>query len=279
MLTRSNTHPTAPEPSATPHPLPHLLKYDLKTIFHYLGVLYIITLALAIVARLLTSFSQTTFFLSVGQLLTTLATGLTIGITINTSIYAWRLFRSDFYGDRSYLTHTLPIAKRTLLTSKFLAALITCLTTLLIVALTIAILYLTPDDLTFLDAFITEFGQGRFIGYAILLSILIFVEFANVIICGFTGIIIGYRANSHRSLFSVLAGLVVYYATGLCVVLVFLVIGLFNPNLMAIFTDQIDFSSDVFLTLLISSTITYLFTAIGAYFLATHLLNKGVNVD
>ena len=97
-----------------------VLKYDLKYIYKVLIVFYLLTLVFALFTRLFWSFDNSAILNILGFIASGTMISFIISILINNMMRAWARFIKNIYGDESYLTHTLPISKKTIYLSKFL---------------------------------------------------------------------------------------------------------------------------------------------------------------
>ncbi len=248
--------------------------------YRYLIVFYLIIFTLAISSRILENFAdQTTFLFVIYKILNGATYGFIVGALINNGMHLWEYFKSDFYGDRSYLTHTLPLAPRTLYLSKILTAFITIFTSLTVFILAILILFSGPALTEFFNYLTTQLNHSNLLIFLITAALLIYLEFVTIIISGITGIIIGYRANNAKLLLSIIAGLIIYGIVNAITVPGILLCGIFNPEIIQIFTDQASFNLNTALQIFLSGIISYSLIIVAQYFISTNLLNRGVNVD
>lgn len=174
--------------------LSKLLKYDLRAMYRYLIFIYILALACAVIGRLLSFLPESffnrfisDFFIGAGSI------GLPIGMLINNAIHIWDLTRQDFYSDRAYLQHTLPVPTFRLYLSKFITVLITTLTTLLVVLGAVLIGYGPSSVFSIFDDAYTTLGLGETIFFVSWIVVVLYLELVFVIQSGITGLIIGYR--------------------------------------------------------------------------------------
>ena len=114
--------------------------------------------------------------------------------------------------------------------------------------------------------------------FVALIIIVTFVEVLNMIESGIFGIITGHRKNNHKILFSLAFGLITYFLSQIIIVVVMLIIGLFDSNIMMMFTSN---TMDVafFEKAMIITIIIYIIINILIYITSVKFLNKGVNVD
>ena len=94
--------------------LKKLLKYDLKSINIVLIVFYGLSIFFSILTRIFLSIENSFIFNVIGQICNGTMIAMMFNIIINNLIRLWVRFKQNFYGDESYLTHTLPVEKKTL---------------------------------------------------------------------------------------------------------------------------------------------------------------------
>ncbi len=82
---------------------------------------------------------------------------MVISALFNSVLRSWVRFIQNIYKDESYLTHTLPVEKNTIFLSKFLSAIITCLVSLIVIAVCVLISYYSVDMVNFFKMAITEY--------------------------------------------------------------------------------------------------------------------------
>ena len=75
---------------------------------------------------------------------------LLVSIFINNVIRIWGRCINNIYKDESYLTHTLPVEKKTIFLSKVLTTIITMFTSFLVIIISLAIACLTKETGIFL---------------------------------------------------------------------------------------------------------------------------------
>ena len=105
--------------------LKKLLKYDLENIYKVLIIFYSLALIFGILTRIFLNIENSFIMNIIGQICSAITISMIFNILINNLMRLWVRFKNNFYGDESYLTHTLPIDKKTLYLSKILASFIT----------------------------------------------------------------------------------------------------------------------------------------------------------
>ena len=119
--------------------LKKLLKYDLQWCFKPLIVFYILGIFFAIITRVVESMEQSLIVLIIDKICSGVVIAMLINILINCFMRNWVRFVTNIYKDESYLTHTLPVSKSELYLSKVLTAVITLITSFVVIISCIAI--------------------------------------------------------------------------------------------------------------------------------------------
>ncbi len=259
-----------------------LLKYELKSSFRFLVVFYILALIFACAARVLGDATNSTFVFVLAEIFKGASISMMFSTVINNTMRLWVMFKGNLYGDESYLTHTLPVKKSTVYLSKMLNAVITLIVSIAVILLSFLIIFYSE---TFLEMFkglifsITQTQNVSIWGMGAVLILLLYIEFLNMLQCGFSGIILGHKFNSNKTLLSVILGFVVYGFSQFLVLIPVLIAGIFNSGIMDLFTTDFIPSFEVFKTLLLMCMTAYLTISIILCFINIKLLKKGVNVD
>lgn len=262
--------------------LKHLLKYDLKNIFKFLIIFYSLALFFGTLGRLFSSIENSLAMEIIGSICSGAAISMMFSILINTLMRLWVRFKQNFYGDESYLTHTLPVKKQTLYLSKIITAVISVFVSVIVIALTLYITYYSKENLEFIKNLILPFAdiyESSVLKVVLALLVVFFLEFANILQAGFTGIILGHKMNSAKTGFSVLYGFLVYMATQTFAIMVLLIVGLFNKDFMNLFITNSEINIDSIKVVVWLAIAIYSICLIVIYFVNQHLFKKGVNVD
>lgn len=254
------------------HPILNLIKYDLKFIYKQLIVFYIIVLVLAVVARC-TDFETPVFLVRFIHEFAQGATfGFSLGMIINASLRTWARFRQTLYGDESYLTHTLPINRTTLITAKFLTGIIIVAISILLFIICMLILFLSPENLALLrdDAWLT----------IIFFAISVFCQFVFMMEIGLTSILLGYHRNPNSPVaFAVAYGIAIYLISGALMMALGILWGLVDPMVYDMLFDDAMMDIVTVHKMLSFIGILYIIFTTALYFIDRKLLQKGVNVD
>lgn len=261
-----------------------LLRYDLARLLRLLSVFYVLAVFFGLLTRLVGTIGDSLGLAIIKGILNGTAISMMCSALINSFMRSWVQFRSSLYGDESYLTHTLPVKKKTLYDSKFLMAAIGLAISILVVIAVLFIMYWKDGTWEVLKALFIPVTAMIDLPLSFLLPafiILIFVEFLNGLQCGYFGIIMGHRENKNKILFSVIYGFAAYLAFQSITLVVVLLVGLINPEVMKIFTEtnQAALSTDVVRMVCVIGTLLYLMDCLVLFFVNRALLAKGVNVD
>lgn len=262
--------------------LKKLLKYDLKNIFKLLIIFYSLALFFGTLTRLFFSIENSLIMDIIAKICSGTTIAMMFNILINNMMRLWVTFKNNLYGDESYLTHTLPIEKKTLYLSKILTAVITLFTSVIVIGLTLFVAYYSKDNLELVKSMLLPLANiyGSTV-MNILFSFLFvfFLEFANVLQAGFSGIILGHKMNNLKTLYSVLYGFVVYTFIQIFTLILMFVVALFNKDMMNLFYTTEIINVDMVKLIIYLAIIIYTVTLVVLYLVNIKLFSKGVNVD
>jgi len=259
-----------------------LLKYDLINAYKGLIVFYGLALFFAVFTRLFLSFENSLILHIIGQICGGVTVSMMFNIIINNMMRLWVKFRQNIFGDESYLTHTLPIKKQELYSSKFITAFITNITSIGIIVLSLYIAYGTKEVLSGIKAMLNGFSASLNITpFIIVIGILfiLFIEFLNILQCGFTGLLLGHRRNNAKIGFSFLYGFIVYMLSQLFILIIVFSVALFDNDFMNLFVKNRIENINTIKAVTILATVGYTVICAVGYLINQKILKKGVNVD
>ena len=95
-----------------------LLKYDLKWVYKVVSVFYILSLFFSVTGRLLNNIENSVVFSAITQFTFGFSIAMMASSLINCLMRLWARFVRNLYKDESYLTHTIPVEKKTIFLSK-----------------------------------------------------------------------------------------------------------------------------------------------------------------
>lgn len=261
--------------------LKKLLKYDLKWCYKPLLVFYILAIFFSIIVRIVESFEQSLIVLIIDKICCGVVIAMIINIAINCFMRNWARFVRNIYKDESYLTHTLPVSKNKIYLSKILTAIITLLTSFIVIIVCLAIATLNKDTWIILKESLEQsaiYFDSSVFSLIFVMIITIFFEFLFMIMSGILGIIIGHRSNNLKIVKSIVIGFVIYVILSSMSLGALFVAGLLNSDIMSLF-NNIEVSSNALKSMMFVGILVYAIYNLGIYFIGNKLLNKGVDVD
>lgn len=259
-----------------------LLKYDLKYMIRNMLIFYTLSIFAAILTRIFFLLNQTTVVIVIRNICVGVMLSMIFSTIINTVIRSWIRFKSSLYGDESYLYHTLPVTKEQLIQAKFLESILFTLVGFGCAIISLLIAYASKENFELLKTSLLNLSGTLEINiylFLALIVVLFFLEILNAISAGFVGIIIGHKKSERRILFSFIFGLVYYMLTQTITVLSVLFIGIFDSNIMSIFTSNEAINSKTLLLLCILNCIIYLLIIGASNFVSIKLLKRKLNVE
>lgn len=261
--------------------LKKLLKYDLEWCYKPLLVFYILAIFFSIIVRIVESFEQSLILLIIDKICCGVVIAMIINILINCFMRNWARFVRNIYKDESYLTHTLPVSKNKIYLSKILTAIITLLTSFIVIIVCLAISALNKETWIILKESLEQsaiYFDSSVFSLIFVMIITIFFEFLFMMMSGILGIIIGHRSNNLKIVKSIVIGFAIYIILSSMSLGILFVIGLINPDIMSLFKN-IEVGSNALKSTMLVGVLVYAIYNLGIYFIGNKLLNKGVNVD
>lgn len=262
--------------------LKKLIKYDLESILKILSIFYGLAIFFGILTRIFLNIENSLIMNIIGQICSGVTISMIFNILINNIIRLWVRFKSNFYGDESYLTHTLPVSKKTLYLSKVLSSFITLLVSILVIGITLFIAYYSKDNIEWLKNLllpVASIYNSTVVKMLVAFLFVFFLEVANCLQAGYMGIVLGYRMNNFKLGFSVLFGFLVYGATQVFALLVMFIVGLFNSDIMNLFYTTDIINVDMIKVIIYFAIGIYMVSLVIGYFINVKLFKRGVNVE
>ena len=247
-----------------------------------MGIFYILAIFFSITTRIFFSLEETYMIKLLGQISVGCMFSMVASILINTLMRSWVRFRDSIYKDEGYLTNTLPVTKNAIYNSKFIQTLIFFVVSFLIMIICLIITYYTKDRWLLLKDYINTITTGlefNTVLFIINMLAVIFLEVFNAIQCGYLGIILGYQRNNSKIGFSVLFGFIAYLLSQGLVVLLMYIVGLFDKNIMSLFTNNIIVDTSSLKILFLLAIILYIIIIVLMNLLCKRILNKGINIE
>lgn len=257
-----------------------LLKYDLKKTTKVLIYMYVISIGVAILARLVSLLDHIQLFFIVTKVLEGTVYAAVVNIMVNTFIHILLNFGKGFYGDESYLTHTLPVGKDKLLLSKYLTALVVIVASVLVCVLSLFIAIYNEQIKLFIEVSLKQIVVGFDMSVGGFVALIVGVLFAQTcanISMAYTAMVKANTYNQKRTLKGIIWFAIYYAITSIVSLVAICVVLAVSGSVSDILAETM--SQQSFISILIVGLICYVASAIIYYFLCQKLFQKGVNVD
>jgi len=262
--------------------LKKLLKYDLKDVYKVLSVFYALSLFFAILSRIFLNIENSFIMKIIGQICSGTTIAMIFNILINNLMRLWVRFKNNFYGDQSYLTHTLPVDKKTLYLSKTLTSIITMFSSIIIICVSLFIAYYSKENIIIVKNLLLPLAtvyESTIVSIILSFIFVCFLEIMNMLQSGYVGIVLGHKKNDNKLLFSILFGFVTYLFTQIFTVLIVFLVALFNKDLMNLFYTMQALNVDIIKLCIYLAIIIYSLNIFILYYINLKLFAKGVNID
>ena len=259
-----------------------LLKYDLKWTYKGVIVFYILAILFSIIGRFLSEIENSLIFNIIGKVCIGTAVAMVVNVLINNLIRVWVRFIRNSYKDESYLTHTLPISRKTIFQSKVLSAIITMITSAVIIVVCVAICYYSQSNIEWLKQsleLVASTYNSTVVNFILTVAIVLFLEMVFILFAGYIGIIFGHKSSNRRIEKSFIYGIIVYTIPQIMMIAIIFILGLFNQNIMNLFNTTEIVNIETIKSVLHAGMGIYLFYIIIYYFIGKRQFEKGVNVD
>ena len=261
--------------------LKKLLKYDLEWCYKPLLIFYALAIFFSIIVRIVEGFEKSLIVLIIDKICCGVVIAMIINILINCFMRNWARFVKNIYKDESYLTHTLPVSKNEIFLSKVLTAIITLLTSFIVIIICLAIAVLNKDTWIILKESLEQsaiYFNSSVFSLIFVMIVAIFFEFLFMMMSGILGIIIGHKSNNLKIVKSILIGFAIYMILSSMSLGVLFIAGLVNSEVMSLF-NNIEVSSNSLKSMMLIGILVYAIYNLGIYLTGSKLLSKGVNVD
>lgn len=244
-----------------------MLKYELKWNYQVLAIFYALALILEMLGDILSGVAIALSEICMTFALETMACALIVG-TVRILIR----FVKTTYQDEAYLTHTLPIDKKTMLTSKTLSAIITTVTTLIITIICLYRICINPVIMSnHLSGDITALIQMLIIIFKIHIHAIL------IELIGYTSIIIGHKQRKDKLGSSILIGIITYIIIAVIFAIISALIGALLESGNITFDNTLEIKLEIVRLILM----TIIYVIFGKLFnkISLQQLKKGINID
>lgn len=259
-----------------------LLKYDLKWIYKVIVVFYILAFIFSCIGRGLSYIENSVVFSVITQIVFGCAIAMMANCLINCFMRLWARFSKNLYKDESYLTHTLPVEKRTIYASKIISAFITIFTSVAVIIACLVICYYSETNLEVLKG-VLELAASTYnttvLNLLALMSVVVFLQIMFIVLVGYVGIILGHKSNKNKMAKSIIIGFALYMVTQVISLIVIYIGGLFNSEIMNLVNTTEVINIQIIKKLMYAAIGLYVIYIAFYYLLGKKQLEKGVNVD
>lgn len=259
-----------------------LLKHDLKWIYKVVAIFYLLSIVFSILGRILTGIENSMILNIVGQVCMGFALGMMISAVINTMMRLWVRFLRNMYKDEAYLTHTLPIEKKTIYLSKIITAIITMFTTILCIIISLGICYYSEENLRNIGQaleIVAAMYKSTVVQFLTITFVALFLELLFAVLSGYIGIILGHKSNNNKMVKSIVYGFIAYILPQLLVLVLLFFVGIFNPDMMNLFYTTEAINIDSIKIIMYIGIGIYVFYNFMYYTIGKKQLEKGMNID
>lgn len=259
-----------------------LLKYDLKWVYKVVAVFYILAFIFSIIGRGLSNIENSIVFSVTTQITFGFAISMMISSLINCLMRLWVRFMRNLYKDESYLTHTLPIEKKTIYLSKVISSIICIFTTTIVIIACLFICFYSETNIQALKG-ILELAASTYnttvLNLLLLISIVVFLEIIFIVLIGYVGIILGHKSNKNKMTRTIVIGFGLYLITQVITLFLIYILGLFNSSIMNLINTSDIINVEAIKGVMICGVGIYVIYIIFYYVLGKKVFEKGVNVE
>lgn len=259
-----------------------LIKYDLKWVYKLIIIFYILSVFFSVLGRVFIEIEGSALFNILGKISFGFAISMMINSIINCVMRLWARFVRNIYKDESYLTHTLPVSKKTIYQSKIITSLISIITSVLVTIGCLFICYYSKENLDVLKKLL-ELAATTYdttvIKLVLLITVVLLIEIIYMVFVGYVGIILGHKRDNHKMLMSVIFAFALYMIMQTLTLVGMVIYGVFNPDIMNLINTTTTLDITAIKSAMYFAIANYAVYVIFLYVLGKKQLEKGVNVD
>lgn len=259
-----------------------VLKYDLKWVYKGVGIFYILSFVFSIIGRGLNEIQNSALYSILAKISFGFAISMMVNSLVNCLMRLWARFIRNMYKDESYLTHTIPVPRKTIYVSKVLAGLVTIFTTTIVILACLFICYYSQANMEVLKVLL-ELAAYTYnttvVKLLLLVTVVIYLEVMFMVLIGYTGIILGYKSNKNKIIKTLIYSFVLYMVTQVFTIVVIYIYGFINPDIMNLINTTTTVDINAIKSAMYVGIGTYVVYIFFYYFLGKKQLEKGVNVD
>lgn len=261
--------------------LAKLFKYDMKFFGKFMLPFLIITVITSCLSRLMLELSSSYFIFKILYwTFIIIANTLIINSIFQIIIRIIIRFKSQVYGDESYLIHTLPVTRKEIILSKILSGSLWLWITILVAFFCIFIQYMlgNMEEIVNVIKIFATIYQMNMNWMIILFLLYIFFIFEWLLCMLLFSIELGHRKSDKKGLWSFIYACIFFIITVLTNLIGVFGFSLFNPDMLTVFK-----TNEMPITLLqpffITFVILYFLYMIVYFTLCMKGIDKHLNVD
>ena len=257
-----------------------LYKRDLDKMTKTLRWFFLISISLAIITRLINIGKDIQAIKIIGMVFSGLTYSAVANVLINTFTNILIYFKSNFYNDESYLTHTLPVTKKQLIISKYLSSLTVIISSFVVMILSLLIVLYDKTFVDFIKTALTMVVSGLDMsvgGFITVIALVLFSQILSIMGMGFSAIVKGNSYNQKKALKGVLWFIAYYFGSIGITLITSVIVFAIGGNLSELSATVMKASS--FITIIVVGLTLYLLYAVYYAIFCYKLFNRGVNVD
>ena len=249
-----------------------ILKYDFKYIGKMLLPLYLITVGMCGLTRLLYIWADQFKIFEILSFLTNVSgLVLLVGTVVFTLIMVIKRFYTNLFKEEGYLTNVLPVKINTHILSKFICSLIFNILAILVLVGSFFIMYYSIELTDGMTAFMDIFKQ--LIPYCVVLIILTLQSYEMLIFAAYS---IGQRKSKKKILFSIASGIGLYFISQIISLIGIFIVSKIQPD----YFDLLEIADiETIKTTLIMANVIAAMNSIIYYFITVWQLNKKMELE
>lgn len=259
-----------------------LIKYDLKWVYKGVVIFYILSVFFSIIGRIFIEIEGSALFNILGKISFGFAISMMVNSIINCVMRLWARFVRNVYKDESYLTHTLPVAKKAIYQSKITTSFITIVTSFLVTIVCLYICYYSKENIDVLKKLLEIAAttyETTVIKLVLLISFVGLIEIIYMVFVGYVGIILGHKRNNHKILMSIIFAFALYMIMQTLTLVGMVIYGAFNPDIMNLINTTTALDITAIKSAMYFAIVDYAIYIIFLFVFGQKQLEKGVNVD
>ena len=261
-----------------------ILKYDLKSLYKVLIPDYIILIIIAILTKVFGILKDTTSIFSIpySMILFLFIIALIVAF-VHTFFVAIIRFYKNMLRDESYLTHTLPVEKKSLVISKLISSFITMLTSIVVLISSVLIAFYSKGIVSNLISGLNEFVKlsgvtdlNMFYTYMIMAILIGYLSYITVF---YLALVLGHSKDSNKMKYSFVYGIIIYVIQQMIAVLFIASAYLMSDGFREAFKEDTNASLTTIIPCLFIYMIVQVIVIIVENYITISKLKNNLNIE